>query len=84
MDAKTKASESYYSKLPDSFTIPTGGKRIAHFDSSGRLDHFPVNTFSLYYSSQNALAVTVTVSAAGVAVQTKTLKKDEGGPEAAD
>jgi len=83
-DPKTGASESYYLKLPDTFTIPAGGTRIAHFDNSGTPDHFPVNKFSLYHTDKNALTVTVTVSAPGVRVQNATVNKDAGGAETAD
>lgn len=83
-DRKTKASESYYTKLPASFTIAPGAGRIAHFDDTGATDHFPVNSFSLYSTSRNALDVTVTVSAEGVAVQNTTVKKDKGGAEEND
>lgn len=83
-DPKTGASESYYLKLPDTFTIPAGGTKIAHFDNSGAPDHFPVNKFSLYHTDTNPLTVTVTVSATGAKVQTATVNKDAGGAETAD
>lgn len=83
-DPSTNITEHYYLKLPSTFTIPAGGQRVAHFDNTGQADHFPVNEFSLYYTDPNALEVTVVVSATGAAVQTTTLQKDAGGPEAAD
>ncbi len=83
-DATTDTTESYYARLPDSFTIPAGGKRIAHFDNTGAVDHFPVSDFSLYYTDINPLEVTVTVSATDTAAQTVTVQKDAGGAEAAD
>lgn len=83
-DPTTNTSESYYAKLPPSFTIPSGETRVAHFDNSGELDHFPTNKYSLYATSKNALDVSVTVSATGAAVQTATVKKDPGGDEQAD
>lgn len=83
-DPTTNTTENYYAKLPASFTIPAGGSRTAHFDNTGAVDHFPVNDFNLYYSSVNALDVTVTVSATDTAIQTMTIKKDAGGAEAAD
>ena len=83
-DSKTSDTESYYAKLPDTFTIPAGGKRVAHFDNTGAPDHFAVNEFSLYYTDTNALDVTVKVSAADAAPQTATVKKDAGGAETAD
>ncbi len=83
-DPTTNVTESYYAKLPTDFTIPAGGQRTAHFDKTGKPDHFPVNEFSLYYTSKNALEVTVTVSATDAAIQTTTLQKDAGGAEAAD
>jgi len=83
-DPTTNVTENYYAKLSSSFTIPAGGKRTAHFDNTGQTDHFPVNKFSLYYIDKNALEVTVMVSASNSATQTTSLKKDAGGPEAAD
>lgn len=77
-------SESYYTKLPASFTIPAGGTRIAHFDNTGAPDHFPVNEFSIYKTSPNAQEVTVEVAATDVAVQTAIVMKDAGGAETAD
>jgi hypothetical protein len=83
-DPTTGTTENYYTRLPDDFTVPAGGKRVVHFDDTGVPDHFPVNKFSLYYTSSNALDVSVTVSAKDAAVQTFDLKKDAGGAEAAD
>jgi hypothetical protein len=80
-DPTTKTSESYYTKLPSSFTVPAGGTRVVHFDDSGAKDHFPVNKYGLYYTSANAMDVSVEVSADGAAVQTITLQKDAGGAE---
>lgn len=83
-DQTSGVSESYYAKLSDGFTIPAGGKRVVHFDDSGSADHYPVNKYSLYYTSKAALDVHVMVSAAGAAVQQTTLKKDAGGAENPD
>jgi hypothetical protein len=83
-DPSTAITESYYAKLPDSFSIAPGAQRVAHFDKTGQPDHFAVNEFSLYYTDTNALEVTVTVSANGAAVQSVTVKKDAGGAETAD
>lgn len=83
-DPTTNITESYYTQLLGSFTIPAGTKRIIHFDNSGAVDHYPVNKFSLYYTDTNAMKVTVTVSATGAAMQTATIQKDAGGPETAD
>lgn len=80
-DPTAKLSESYYTKLPASFTIAPGATRVAHFDNLGELDHFAVNDYSLYATSKNALDVEVVVSADGAAVQTATVKKDPGGAE---
>lgn len=77
-------TESYFTKLPSTFSIPPGGTRIAHFDDSGRPDHFAVNKFSLYYTDIEQLNVTVTVSAPNFKIQTTDLTKDAGGAEAAD
>lgn len=80
-DPTATASESCYTKLPDTFSIPAGGSRVVNFDDTGATDHFAVNKFSLYYVSKNALDVTVQVSATDAAVQETTLKKDAGGAE---
>lgn len=83
-DPTANLTESYYTKLPDTFSIPAGGSRTVHFDNTGALDHFPSNDFSLYKTSVNKLDVKVIVSAQGAAVQTVTLTKDAGGAEAPD
>ena len=83
-DPKTTDTESYYTKLPASFTVPPGTSRVIHFDNTGATDHFPVNQYSLYYTDTNALDVTVEVSAADSAPQTFDITKDAGGAEAAD
>ncbi|MCZ7533043.1 MAG: hypothetical protein M5U23_06515 [Acidimicrobiia bacterium] len=83
-DPTAGTSESYFTKLSDSFTVPAGASRIIHFDNTGALDHYPVNEFSLYATSLNALDVTVEVSAHGAAPQTTTVHKDAGGQETAD
>lgn len=83
-DSTTGDVENYYAQLPDSFRIPVGGSRVAHFDNSGAPDHFPENDFSLYHTSLNALDITVEVSATGAAPQTTTVQKDAGGSETAD
>jgi hypothetical protein len=80
-DTKTSDTESYHTKLPSSFTVPANGKRIAHFDNTGATDHFPVNQYSLYSTSKNALTVKVIASAPGTAIATKTVRKDAGGDE---
>ena len=83
-DPTTNVTENYFAKLPADFTIPAGGRRIAHFDNTGTPDHFPVNEFSLYYTDTNELDVSVTVSATDAIIQTTTLQKDAGGTETAD
>lgn len=80
-DPTTNTSESYYTALPASFSVPAGGTRVANFDDTGAPDHFPVNKYSLYATSTNALEISVTVSADGAAVQTATVQKDAGGAE---
>lgn len=83
-DPKTKDTESYYAKLPASFTVASGGSRVVHFDNTGATDHFATNEYSLYYTDKNALDVTVEVSATDSAPQTLTVTKDAGGAEEAD
>ncbi len=83
-DPTTNTTENYYLALPSTFTIEPGASRTAHFDNTGAPDHFPVNDYGIYAASPNALDVTVTVSANGVAVQTATAHKDAGGSEQAD
>jgi hypothetical protein len=79
-DPSTGAHEGYYRKL-DGLAIAPGATQTVHFDSKSGPGHYPDNKYSLYNTSKNALQVKVTVSAAGVAVQTKNLKKDAGGAE---
>lgn len=83
-DPKTSDTESYYTRLPTTFTVAPGASRVIHFDNTGEADHFPVNEYSLYYTDANALDVTVEVSAAESAPQTLTVAKDPGGAEEAD
>lgn len=83
-DTVTKATESYYTKLPASFSIPANGATTIHFDDSGQPHHFPVNKFDLYHTSKNALTVTAKVSATGAAPQTRTVNKAAGGAETAN
>lgn len=83
-DPTAKLSESYYAKLPSNISIPAGGKQVVNFDNSGTPGSVPVNEFSLYATSKNALDVKVVASATGTAVTTATVKKDAGGAEAAD
>jgi hypothetical protein len=82
-DLTTGAKEGYYRKL-EGFTIPAGGTRVVHFDNTGEIDHYPDNEFSLYHLSLNELQVDVQVSAAGVAPQSASVKKDAGGDENPD
>jgi len=82
-DTKTNTSESYYTKVPASFSIPAGGSRTVHFDNTGQPDHLPINKFGLASTSKNALSYKVEVSANGAAVQTATAKKSAGGGEIA-
>jgi hypothetical protein len=79
-DLVTGAKEGYCSALLG-FTIPAGGERVVHFDSTGATDHYLDNEFSLYHASLNEMQVDVTVSATGVAPQTASVKKDAGGDE---
>ena len=83
-DPTANLSESYYTKLPDAFSIPAGASRVVHFDNTGAPDHFPSNDFSLYKTSVNKLDVEIIVSAQGAAVQTVKLAKDAGGAETPD
>lgn len=79
-DPKTKASEGYFTEL-SGFVIDPAGSRTVHFDNTGAADHYPVNKYSLYYTSKNALVIDITASAAGVKPATFTIKKDAGGAE---
>jgi hypothetical protein len=82
-DAVEDASESYYAEVPDA-SIPAGGELVVHFDDTGEPGHIPVNEFSLYFTTANALDVEVQASAEGAAVATGTVKKDPPGEEEAD
>lgn len=79
-DVKTGDHEGYYAKL-GGLSITPGAKQSVQFDGTGAPGHYPDDPYSLYNTSKNALDVKVTVSADGVAVQTKSLKKDAGGAE---
>ncbi len=83
-DKVAKANESYYAKLPATFSIPAGGAMTINFDNTGKPNHFPVNKFDLYHTSKNALTVAVEVSASGAAPQMITVDKAAGGAETAD
>jgi hypothetical protein len=83
-DPTTGDTESYYTRLPDTFTVAPEASRTIHFDNSGATDHFPDNPYSLYHTSLDGLDVTVEVSAQGAAPQTATVQKDPGGDEVAD
>lgn len=82
-DPSAGSTENYYAELTG-FTIPAGESRTVHFDNTGATDHYPVNGFSLYYTSLNALDVQVEISAQGAATQTSTVQKDAGGAEVPD
>lgn len=83
-DSVSKASESYYTQLPTSFSVPAGGSRTIHFDNTGKPDHFPVNQFDLFHTSKHPLTVKVEVSATGAAPQTAVAQKAAGGAEGAN
>lgn len=83
-DPTASVSESYYAQLPADVTVPAGGSYTVDFDNTGAPGSVPVNEFSLYATSQNALDVEVVASATGAAVTTATVQKDAGGAEAAD
>lgn len=80
-DTVANQSESYYTKLPSSFSIPPMGTRTVHFDNTGAPDHFPVNRFGLFATSHNPLTITVMVAASGVAAETASAHKAGGGAE---
>ena len=80
-DKSKGVSEGYYTKL-DGFTIDPGATRVVHFDQSGAAGHYPVNTYSLYYTDTNALVVAVMASSPNLKPATFTVKKDAGGAEA--
>lgn len=83
-DPTAKAAESYYATLPADASVPPGGTYTVNFDNTGAPGSVPVNDFSLYATSKNALEVKVVASAAGAATTTATVQKDAGGAEAAD
>lgn len=83
-DPTANVSESYYAKLPATDEVPAGGTYTVNFDNSGAPGSVPVNDFSLYATSKNALDVEVLASATGAATTTMTVQKDAGGSEAAD
>lgn len=80
-DPAKNVSEGYHTKLAG-FTIDPGATRVAHFDTTGEPDHFPVNKYSLYYTDKNELVVDITAGAKDVKPATFSVKKDAGGAEA--
>ena len=80
-DAKTGTTEGYYTKLTG-LTIAPGATAVVNFDDTGAVGHYPVNTYSLYYTDKNALVIDVTASAAGLKPATFSVNKDAGGAEA--
>lgn len=82
-DPVEDVSESYYAEVPDA-SVPAGGSLVVHFDNTGEPGHVPVNEFSLYSTSANALDVEVQASAEGAAVATGTARKDAAGEETED
>jgi len=82
-DTKTQQKEGYFQKL-DGFSVDSGKTAIISFDGASGAGHFPVNTSSLFYKSQNKLQFAVEISAAGVAPQNSTVTKDAGGAETQD
>lgn len=83
-DTKTNQSESYYAKLPADQSVPAGGSRTVNFDNSGNPGSVPVNKYSLYATSKDALKVTVMISAQGAAPVTTIVDKAAGGAETGD
>ena len=82
-DSVEDASESYHAEVPEA-SIPAGGELVVHFDNTGDPGHIPVNEYSLYFTTDNALDVEVQASAEGAAVAIGTVKKDPPGEEEAD
>lgn len=80
-DLAKGVSEGYYQKL-DGVTIAAGATRVVHFDNTKAADHYPVNTYSLYYTDKNALVIDVMASSPTVKPATFVIKKDAGGAEA--
>jgi len=83
MDKGTGKSESYTSQLKG-FILKAHSTETIHFDNGKSPNHFGVNLYGIYYTSQNALEITVTVSADGYQAQTSKISKDAGGAEIVD
>jgi Bacterial TSP3 repeat len=82
-DLVTMEEQSYILPLTD-FVLAAGETKPIHIDTSGEAGRFGANPHSLYHTSQNEMQVDVTVSADGFQAATGGIKKDAGGPEAAD
>jgi hypothetical protein len=80
IDQVTKASESYYQKLPH-FSIPAKSVGYIAFDNAKGVGHFPENNYSIYRSSKNEVKFTIELSASGFKPQMITVLKAKGTTE---
>lgn len=82
-DPATNKKEGYYKKL-DNFTLKGNSTQTIHFDNQQGLNHFSVNTHSLYYTSSDSLKFTVEVSTPNYKLETVSATKAAGGAETKD
>lgn len=81
-DADSGAKEAYI--VHPALTVPAHGDGRIHIDDSGLPDHLRANPNSIYFTSQSAKSVSVTLQLPGEAAVKQTIKKDAGGAEQAD
>jgi hypothetical protein len=68
----------------DGFSVPAGGEARVHLDDATMAGHFRANPNSIYFTSQSAKTVDVSLALPGFAPVSVTIPKDAGGPEEND
>ncbi|MFA5943505.1 MAG: hypothetical protein WC876_03455 [Candidatus Thermoplasmatota archaeon] len=79
-DAAANRTEAYIVFLTGFVLLP-GQSQSIHIDLVSASNHFGANPNGLFYTSTEALQISVFVDAAGFAEQTATVAKDAGGAE---
>jgi hypothetical protein len=82
-DLTSNQKEAYVLPL-SGLVLKAGETKSIHFDQAEGSGHFRANPNGLYYTSQNQLRFSVTISASGYEAQTAEVTKDAGGTETAD
>ncbi len=82
-DLKTNQKEEYNLNLGN-LILKAGETKTIHIDGVNKVDHYPVNKYSLYYLSHDKLQFTIDVNSPGYKGQETIVNKDAGGAEQAD